>query len=64
MLLLPGTHVSAADVVRFESLVHEGTEFAQNKLRENKNYAMRSAVRDLRAGPWRSTRGTVRMISF
>ena len=56
--------MSAADVVRFESLVHEGTEFAQNKLRENKNYAMRSAVRDLRAGPWRSTRGTVRMISF
>ena len=28
--------MSAADVVRFESLVHEGTEFAQNKLRENK----------------------------
>ena len=28
--------MSAADVVRFESLVHEGTEFAQSKLRENK----------------------------
>ena len=56
--------MSAADVVRFESLVHEGTEFAQSELRENKNCAMLSAVRDLRAGPWRSTRGTVRMINF